>query len=109
MKRNYVIMLKIDKNELRTHYKCLLEQINDIMYYEWDPLGVSGMSPKDEYESYAIKAVGVLVNKPTYEALYDVFTDSLKNMGSENLRESHQYTELEERLIRKMLDLPNKG
>jgi hypothetical protein len=28
------------------------DSIRQILYHEWDPIGVSGSAPKDEYDSY---------------------------------------------------------
>ena len=30
----------------------LYRQIDDILWYDWDPIGINDMAPRDEYESY---------------------------------------------------------
>ncbi len=33
-------------------YKLLVADINNLLYDCWDPIGVNGQAPRDEYESY---------------------------------------------------------
>ena len=37
-----------------------VSHIAAILYEEWDPIGVRGFAPKDEYESYAERIVKML-------------------------------------------------
>ncbi len=37
-----------------------VSHIAAILYEEWDPIGVKGLAPKDEYQSYAERIVEML-------------------------------------------------
>ena len=37
-----------------------VSRVNAILYEEWDPIGVKGLAPNDEYRSYAKRIVEML-------------------------------------------------
>jgi hypothetical protein len=51
--------------DVRAHpYKTLLAKVNAVLYEEWDPIASGGL-PRDEYESYAVRIVSMLVAEAT--------------------------------------------
>ena len=47
------------------------DAIRQILYREWDPIGVSGSAPKDEYDSYIAPAYRVLVGSRSEQELIE--------------------------------------
>jgi bacterioferritin-associated ferredoxin len=47
----------------------LFEFIDDLLRYEWDPLGMNGHGPGDEYESYVPQLFGLAIGNATAEQI----------------------------------------
>lgn len=47
----------------------LFEFIDDLLRYEWDPLGLNGYGPGDEYASYVPQIFGLAVGNATAEGI----------------------------------------
>jgi hypothetical protein len=45
------------------------DSIRQILYHEWDPIGVSGLAPGDEYDSYIAPVYRVLVGSRSEDEL----------------------------------------
>lgn len=43
-------------------FKAVVAAVNDVLYTDWAPIGFTGLLPKDEYESYAIRVVSLLAS-----------------------------------------------
>ena len=56
--------------------------IRHILYQEWDPIGVAGHAPKDEYDAYIGGIYHILADTPTEEALVAyLFRTETEQMG----------------------------
>lgn len=42
--------------------KIVTRKIKALLFEEWDPIGVADEAPRDEYDSYALRVVGMLFN-----------------------------------------------
>ena len=43
-----------------TQLSELLRRVCDVLFDEWDPIGVNAFAPSDEYNSYALELVGLI-------------------------------------------------
>jgi hypothetical protein len=59
----------------------LFEFIEDVLRYEWDPLGMNGYGPGDEYESYVPQVFSLAVGNATAEQI----ADRLRSLETETL------------------------
>ena len=37
---------------MTAEYKKLYKEIDEILWHDWDPIGLNGSGPRDEYQSY---------------------------------------------------------
>ena len=49
----------------------LFEFIDDLLWYEWDPIGINGCGPRDEYESYVPQVFNLAIGNATAEQIAD--------------------------------------
>ena len=50
--------------------KKLQDQVDKVLFYEWDPLGVSTMDyMRDEYSRYVLEVVEIALECSSYEAI----------------------------------------
>ena len=61
--------------------KEIQDAIREVLYREWDPIGVCGSGPKNEYDAYIGGIYRVLVSKPARE----VVAGELKKIERENM------------------------
>jgi len=52
----------------------LYKKIDDILYLEWDPIGISGLAPKDEYWSYLPLVFKLAMENTNPQPLADYLT-----------------------------------
>lgn len=45
----------IPKRRISRAFETLVRQISDIIYDEYDPIGVKGLAPRDEYDGMAVR------------------------------------------------------
>jgi hypothetical protein len=50
-------------------YTRLAAAVNEILYEDWDPIGVAGSAPRDEYESYVPALIRLARGKSSTEAV----------------------------------------
>jgi hypothetical protein len=59
-----------------------LQQIRRLLWEEWDPIGVNGIAPDDEYDSYAHHAFAMLGEGKKAREIADYLTWAVvENMG----------------------------
>jgi hypothetical protein len=51
--------------------KDIMELIHDVLWNDWDPIGVNGYGPDDEYDSYIGGIYRILSDNPTESKLID--------------------------------------
>jgi hypothetical protein len=56
------------------------DAIRQILYRDWDPIGVSGAAPEDEYDSYIGGVYRILSTSRSEEALIQYLTESFEDM-----------------------------
>ena len=71
-------MSKLERNE-----KELLSRVNEVLYYLWDPIGVSDVpEARDEYDSYALQVFSLLKKKTSQEKIANYLSQIVTdNMG----------------------------
>jgi hypothetical protein len=52
----------------------IYSEINDILFTYWDPIGISAVAPKDEYEAYVADVYRALANDKSERALVRLLT-----------------------------------
>jgi len=58
---------------MKTNEQCTQEithEIHDILWNDWDPIGVRGFGPEDEYDSYIGGVYRMLASKVPRETLF---------------------------------------
>ena len=60
----------------------LYKQIDDILWFDWDPLGINDIAPRDEYQSYVPEIFGLVKsNADRQEIAGRLFKLETENMG----------------------------
>lgn len=79
---------RLDKNELnqkfrsKGKYKELYQTIDEILWNEWDPIGINGVTPRDKYRDYTPTIFGLKKRGADKEVLAQkLFELETKNMG----------------------------
>ncbi len=60
---------------------ALFEFIEDLLSYEWDPLGLNGFGPRDEYQTYVPQLFSLAIGNATA----DQIADRLRSVETETL------------------------
>lgn len=79
---------KLRNNLSRAEEMLQYQKIDDILWYDWDPIGINDIAPRDEYQSYTPQIFNLLKtgrNRETIaELLSKIETDNMglvSNMG----------------------------
>ena len=74
---------KLLKNSITGAKDFLLyKRIDDILWFDWDPLGVNDMAPRDEYQSYVPGILGLVKAKASRQEIADtLYGLETRNMG----------------------------
>ncbi|MFN0049073.1 MAG: hypothetical protein ACKVOU_08135 [Cytophagales bacterium] len=92
---------RLDKNELKQKfqskgkYKELYQDIDEILWNDWDPIGINDTAPRDEYQSYT-PTIFTLKNKGADQEVIaqKLFELETKNMGLDgNIKHCRQVAE----------------
>jgi len=81
-------------DHLTAFQKALFRRVDEVLYYVWDPIGVRDVGDaRDEYESYALKVVGLLLEERGKKALFDhLYLLESERMGLSITEESLAHT-----------------
>ncbi len=64
----------------------LYKSVDDILWNDWDPIGVNDVAPRDEYQSYVPEIFSLLIQNRTDEEiadrLYKIETETIGVIGS---------------------------
>ena len=52
----------------------LYKKIDNILYNEWDPIGISGFAPEDEYHSYLPLVFKLAIENASSQSIADYLT-----------------------------------
>lgn len=64
------------------HYKHLYQTVSQILWQDWDPIGVHDIAPKDEYEGYVAEIARMLQQRYTQQEIArKLYTFETENMG----------------------------
>jgi len=66
--------------------KELYKIVDEILWNEWDPIGINKIAPRDEYQSYVPQIFSMLnqnkTNNEIADKLYKIETETIGVMGS---------------------------
>lgn len=67
-------------------HKALYKGVDEILWNDWDPIGVNDVAPRDEFQSYVPEIFSLLIqNKSDKEIsyrLYKIETETIGVLGS---------------------------
>ena len=72
---------KFKKNLTAVKDFLLYKRIDDILWFDWDPIGVKDIAPRDEYQSYVPEIFGLVKAKKDRQAI----ADRLLKLETENM------------------------
>ena len=55
---------------------AIQDSIRQILYHEWDPIGVAGLAPEDEYDHYIAAVYKILTGSRSEDEIVDYFQRS---------------------------------
>ncbi len=89
-------MKKQSKKEKATEIQ---ESIRQILFYDWDPIGINKFGPSDEYDSYAGSIYRLLASGTSkYQIIERLYQFETASMGLRGNRENLQH--VAEKLIK---------
>ena len=59
----------------RRQARSAIRQIHDILWNDWDPIGVCGAGPEDEYDGYIAEVMRLLQSGAPRQAMVDHLAD----------------------------------
>ena len=66
--------------------KEIFKSVDEILWNEWDPIGVNDVAPRDEYQSYVPEIFSLLIqnrtDKEIADRLYKIETETIGVIGS---------------------------
>lgn len=81
--------------------------IRQILYHDWDPIGVAGEAPEDEYDAYIAPIYRILVGSRSEQELCEfLFRTARDTIGMAN--DIVEHFELGRPIARKLLELDVK-
>lgn len=67
-------------------HKTLYKRVDEILWNDWDPIGVNDIAPRDEYQSYVPEIFSLLIQNKTdkeiSDRLYKIETEIIGVLGS---------------------------
>jgi hypothetical protein len=80
------------------------DSIRQILYHEWDPIGVAGAAPADEYDSYIAPVYRILAGSRSEQELVEfLFRTARDTIGM--ARDTDEHFELQRPVARRLLEL----
>lgn len=71
---------------MTSEQKKLYNSVDEILWNEWDPIGVNDFAPRDEYQSYVPEIFSLLIHNKTEkeiaDRLYKIETETIGVIGS---------------------------
>ena len=87
-------------SKLNPLQKVLYKSVSDILWYDWDPIEINTIAPRDEYESYVPHIFSLLTKNSTSKEIAEALYSLEKiNMGLPGSIE--RCTKIAEKLIAK--------
>ena len=67
---------------MKPELKKLWKQVDEILWEDWDPIGINDCAPRDEYENYVPSVVKLVLEKSTTERIASLLhKHASENMG----------------------------
>jgi hypothetical protein len=83
------------------------DSIRQILYHEWDPIGVSGAAPEDEYDSYIAPVYRILAGSRSEQELVEYLHRTARDtIGVAS--DTAEHLELGRPIARRLLELDVK-
>lgn len=80
---------KFNDNLIAAKDFLLYKKIDDILWFDWDPIGVNDTAPRDEYQSYVPEVFELAKSKAEKQEIANLlFKLETENMGMEGKMES---------------------
>lgn len=77
---------KITQSELKKMYKGLNQLVDEILWNDWDPIGVKDVAPRDEYMDYVPEICSMVIQNKSIDditdRLYKIETETIGGMGN---------------------------
>ncbi|MBT6081460.1 MAG: hypothetical protein HOH06_00550 [Polaribacter sp.] len=74
------------KSELKKKYNAIHRTISEILWIDWDPIGINDLAPRDEYDDYVPEICSLVMrNKSAIEIanrLFQIETDTIGVLGN---------------------------
>lgn len=71
---------------MKIKQKEIYKSVDEILWNEWDPIGVNDVAPRDEYQSYVPEIFSMLIqnrtDKEIADRLYKIETETIGVIGS---------------------------
>jgi len=71
---------------MTTEQKDLYKFIDEILWNDWDPIGINDVAPRDEYQGYTPNIFSLKINGANKETiarkLYEIETETIGVMGN---------------------------
>jgi len=72
--------------KMSPEHKALYKVVDEILWNDWDPIGVNDIAPRDEYQSYVPEIFSLLIQNKTDKEisnrLYKIETETIGVLGS---------------------------
>ena len=66
--------------KMSPEHKALYKSVDEILWNDWDPIGVNDIAPRDEYQSYVPEIFSMLIHNKTEKEiaarLYKIETET---------------------------------
>jgi hypothetical protein len=76
------------KSPLTSEEREIYKAINDILYYDWDPIGITNLAPENEYQTYTSQIFSLFIHGADVDViadkLHDIETSIIGVSGSFN-------------------------
>jgi hypothetical protein len=83
----------------------LYQQVFAVLFDDWDPIGVNGFAPRDEYNSYAPALISLIRSGADENKV----AEQLGVFARESMRLSHVDVERDRRVTRRLIELIRDG
>ena len=75
------------------------DAIRQILYHDWDPIGVCGAGPDDEYDSYIGGVYRILASSRSEEALIQFLAGTAKDLLESQMPASERLRSVAQKLL----------
>ncbi|UTW66138.1 hypothetical protein KFE94_16015 [bacterium SCSIO 12643] len=62
---------KLIQSELKEMYKGINQLIDEILWNDWDPIGVNDIAPRDEYQDYVPEICSLIIQNKSVSDIAD--------------------------------------